>query len=112
MRHPLPVNTDKNFSPDRHTRVLLFVGNLDFAAPEIAPAIEVRFSYLAGGQQRALVLKPETVRVVPGLTGIGQLTVRLPDELAAGGDVQVSITAGGVASNTATLRIEPATAAH
>jgi TolB protein len=108
MRNPLSVYADKNFSPDRRARVLLFAGNLDLAALETGQMIEVRF---ADAQQRVFVLRPEAVRAVPGLDGIAQLTVRLPDELAAGGDVQVSVAAGGVASNSAPIRIDPSTAA-
>ncbi|HZG53252.1 MAG TPA: LpqB family beta-propeller domain-containing protein [Pyrinomonadaceae bacterium] len=109
MRDPLPVYTDKNFSSDRHTRVLLFVGNLDPAAAlETKSPVEVRFT---DAQQRVYALRPEGAWATPGLAGVTQLTVRLPDELAAGGDVQVSITAGGAASNSAPLRIEPSPAA-
>jgi TolB protein len=109
MRNPLTIYTDRNFSPDRRTRVLLFVDNLDLTAPEIVPAIEVRFADVADAQ-RVFVLRPEGVRAAPGMDGVTQLTVRLPDELAAGGDVQVSVTAGGAAGNSAPMRIEPSTA--
>jgi Tol biopolymer transport system component len=109
VRHPLPIYTDRNFSPDRRTRVLLFVGNLDLAAPGTVPAIEVRFADVADAQ-RVFVLRPEGVRAVPGLDGVAQLTVRLPDELAAGGDVQVSVTVGDAASNSAPMRIDPSAA--
>jgi uncharacterized protein (TIGR03437 family) len=46
---------------------------------------------------------------VPGLPGVAQLTVRLPEELMAGGDVQVGIAAGGTASNSAPMRVDPST---
>jgi dipeptidyl aminopeptidase/acylaminoacyl peptidase len=108
MRDPLPVHTVFNFSPDRHTRVLLFVGNVDPVALEASPAIEVR---LTDAQQRVFVLKPEGVRAAPGLAGIAQLTVRLPDELANGGDVQAGVTVSGMTSNIAPIRIAPSTAA-
>lgn len=107
LREPLSVHTENNFSEDRHTRALLFVANVDAAALEAAPAVEVR---LTDSQQRVFVLKPEAVRTVPGLEGFAQLTVRLPDELAPGGEVQVSITVGGTASNSAPLRLNPSTA--
>jgi TolB protein len=110
MRNPLTIYTDKNFSPDRRTRVLLFVGNLDLTATENAPVIEVRFADGADAQ-RMFRLRPEAVRPVPGLDSVAQLTVKLPDELAVGGDVQVSVTVGGAASNNAPLRIDPSATA-
>jgi hypothetical protein len=104
MRSPLTVYTDKNFSTDRRTRVLLFAGNLDLAASEAVQTIEVRF---ADAQGRVFMLRPEGMRAVPGLPGVAQLTVRLPEELMAGGDVQVGIAAGGTASNSAPMRVDP-----
>lgn len=106
-REPLPVHTGNNFSADRRTRALLFVGNVDAARLEAGLAVEVRF---ADAVQRVFVVRPEAVRSVAGLAGVVQLTVRLPEELAAGGDVQVSVTAGGAASNSAPLRISPSVA--
>ena len=102
MRDPLSVDSEHNFSVDRRTRALLFVGNLDAAALPAATAFEVRF---ADSQQRTLAVRPEDVRAVAGLAGVAQLTVRLPDESAAWPDVQVSVAVGGVASNGATLRL-------
>lgn len=107
VRDPQSVYTDKNFSPDRRARVLLFVANLDTASLEANLNLEVRFAYVADAQERVLTVRPETMRAVPGLNHIAQLTVRLPDELIAGGDVQVSVSAGGLASNAAPLRIAP-----
>jgi TolB protein len=106
IRSPLTVYTDKNFSTDRQTRVLLFAGNLDLAASEMVQTIEVRFTDARG---RVFVLRPEGMRAVPGLPGMAQLTVRLPEELMAGGDVQVGIAAGGTASNSALMRVDPST---
>lgn len=107
MRDPLPVHTENNFSADRRTRVLLFVGNLDPARLEAGLVFEVRFT---DSQQSAFVVKPDDVRSVSGLAGVAQLTVRLPDELNAGGEVQVGVTAGGAASNAAAVRVAPSNA--
>jgi hypothetical protein len=63
---------------------------------------------LTDAQQRVLLLKPEGVSYIPNLAGVVQLTVRLPDELAGGGDVTVRVTADGVASNSATCQLKPA----
>ncbi|HEY9282068.1 MAG TPA: hypothetical protein VIP46_01310 [Pyrinomonadaceae bacterium] len=103
MRDPLPVDSDYNFSADRRTRVLLFVGNLDAAALEAGLTFEVRF---VDAQQQTLTVAPEGVRAVPNLPGVAQLTVRVPDALAASGDARVSVVAaGGAASNGAALRL-------
>ena len=102
LRDPLTLSAGHNFSADLRTRALLFVGNLDASALEAGMIFEVRF---ADAQQRALAVRPEDARAVPGLPGVAQLTVRLPDELAAWGNARVSVAAGGAASNSAPLSL-------
>jgi hypothetical protein len=103
MRDPLPVFTTSNFSSDRHTRALLFLANLDRIALDNNPAITVR---LTDAQQRIFDLKPESINAVPKLESLVQLTIKLPDELS-GGDVEVSVTVGGVPSNSGIFKIAP-----
>jgi len=104
MREPLPVFTTANFSVDRHTRALLFLANLDRVAVDNNLAITVR---LTDAQQRVFDLKPESINPIPKLESLVQLTIKLPDELSGGGDVEVSVTVGGLPSNTAVFKIAP-----
>ncbi len=103
MRDPLPVLTAYNFSSDRHTRALFFVGNIDPVA--LANGLPVTVQ-LTAGQGRVLVLTPESSNPVANLAGVAQLIVRLPDELG-GGDVSVRVTVNGVLSNSAACTIKP-----
>ncbi|MGH9945459.1 MAG: hypothetical protein ACRD9R_24155 [Pyrinomonadaceae bacterium] len=105
VRAPLPVFTSHNFSPDQHTRALLFLANIAPAAFAHGLAVTVQ---ITDAQHRLFELTPERVDAVPHLEGIAQLTVRLPDELA-GGEMRVSVTVGGAPSNSATLEIKPST---
>jgi hypothetical protein len=57
-------------------------------------------------QQRVFELPCEATARVKNLSWMSQVTVRLPDALAAAGNVNVSITVRGKLSNKAPLRIE------
>ncbi|HEX8071923.1 MAG TPA: hypothetical protein VF546_18390 [Pyrinomonadaceae bacterium] len=104
MRGPFPFTTARNFSADQRTRLALFAANLVLAAGEGAQAVSVQ---ALDAQHRAFALPVEFVGPVPRLDGLTQIVVRLPDELAAGGDLQLAVTLHGVTSTRATLTIRP-----
>jgi probable HAF family extracellular repeat protein len=102
MRAPFPFATARNFSADHRTRVSLFAFNAGLATGETAQAVSVR---VEDAQHRAFVLPVEFVGPVPRFDGLTQIVVRLPDELATGGELQLTITLRGSTSSRATLSI-------
>lgn len=104
MRDPLPVFTTRNFSADGHTRVTLFAANLTLLPGENAStAVTVQAEDSA---HRIYTLAVEHAGTVPNIDSLTQITVKLPDELAGGGDVSVSISLRGTTSNKALLSIK------
>jgi hypothetical protein len=57
-------------------------------------------------QQHVFDLPCEATTRVNNLSWMSQVTARLPDSLAAAGNVNVSVTVRGKASNKALLRID------
>lgn len=104
MRAPFPVVTARNFSADRRTRVALFVTNIALAPGETAQALTVQAE---DAQHRTFFLPVEFVGPVPRFADLTQIVVRLPDELAAGGEVQLTVTLHGLTSGRATLSLRP-----
>lgn len=101
VRDPFPVFTRQNFSPDQHTRVMLFATDIpveDFSSVTVQAE---------DSQQRVLPLAVEYVGKVPNLSWLIQVVVRLPDELTNAGDVKVSISVRGTVSNKLLLSIRP-----
>lgn len=103
MRDPLPVFTTRNFSADGHTRITLFAANLTLLPGENASAVTVQAEDSA---HRIYTLAVEHAGTVPNIDSLTQVTVKLPDELAGGGDVSVSISLRGATSNKALLSIK------
>jgi uncharacterized delta-60 repeat protein len=104
MRDPFPISTNQNFSGDQHTRIMLFAINLELQPGE---AFSVVTAQAEDSQHRVFPLPVEYVGKVPGFSWLSQVNVRLRDELANAGDVQVSISLRGVASNKALISIKP-----
>jgi hypothetical protein len=102
-RGPFTVHTEHNFSADHHTRLLLFASGLDLLPGEDASAVTARAE---DSQGRVFPLTVEHVGRVPGSGWLTQVVVRLPDELEAAGDVQVSLSLRGAASNKAVITIQ------
>jgi len=104
MRDPLPVFTTRNFSADNHTRITLFATNLALQPGENAStAVTVQAEDSA---HSLYTLTVEYAGTVPNIDSLTQITVKLPDELAGGGDVSVSISLHGATSNKALLSIK------
>jgi Calx-beta domain len=88
--------------PDRNTRVILFVRNLQLDPGELPSSVTVRLlSDLLQSQDVPAV----DVRTVPN-TDLTQVTFRLPDNLAPG-TYLVHVRAHGRSSNTGMIRIAP-----
>ena len=104
VRDPHPVVGLHNFSiSDRRTRIALFGTNLDLLPGENASAVTAT---ARDSQSRTYSLNVEFVGKVPGVDSLTQLIVKLPDALAQAGDVSVSVSLRGQASNEVLVNIE------
>jgi uncharacterized protein (TIGR03437 family) len=100
LRGPFPVLNTHNFSPDQHTRVMLFTSNLGLSQPDSA-ILSVRVN--------GILLTVENVGTVSGVQGLdaSYIVVRLPDGLPSG-NLPLTVTLHGVvSSNTPILEISP-----
>jgi probable HAF family extracellular repeat protein len=104
VRDPFPVVTTNNFSQDQRTRILLFARDVVLAPGETASVLTVQAE---DAQHGIHSLPVEFVGAVPQFGTPTQIVVRLPDELSAGGDFQVSIALRGVTSNKGVVSIKP-----
>ncbi len=103
VRDPFPVFTSRNFSADNRTRITLFAANLVLQPNEGASAVTAQAE---DSLRRIYALTVEYVGTVPNVDSLTQVIVKLPDELAGGGDVSVSISLRGATSNKALLSIK------
>jgi hypothetical protein len=102
--HVQSVATWWNFGagPDRNTRVMVFVANLQLNPGETASAVVVN---LIDSNSLTYDVAAEDIRLDP-VTGFAQVTFRLPDNLP-GGVCLVTVRAHGQISNKGTFRIVP-----
>lgn len=96
MRDPFPLTTPDNFSLDQRTRIMLFAIGLELMPGEDAAVVTAQAEDSA---HRIYPLTIEYVGKVPNFDWLTQVNVRLPDGLATAGDVLVSISLRGAASN-------------
>ena len=101
---PFDVTTPptRNLSMDARTRVTLLVVGLSFNPESDVPFVTAR---AVDSQHRVFDLPVEAVGGVKNLSWLAQVTVRLPPGISGAGDVSVSVTVRGVESNTVTLRV-------
>ncbi|HEX8457411.1 MAG TPA: choice-of-anchor B family protein [Pyrinomonadaceae bacterium] len=102
-REPFAVNSERNFSADGRTRVMLFAANLELAPGEPFTAVTAQAEDAA---HRVYPLPVEFVGKFPGFERVTQVVVVLPAELAGAGDVSVQINLRGTPSNKALMRIQ------
>ncbi|MGI8995713.1 MAG: DUF1800 domain-containing protein [Pyrinomonadaceae bacterium] len=104
LPEPFPLTSPGQVAstPDRRTRVLLFVMNLDLLAGEGAKALTADAEDSA---HRVFQLQVEAINDVPGFESIKAVVVRLHDEMNNNGDVLVRINLHGVSSNRARIAI-------
>jgi hypothetical protein len=100
--HVQSVASWLDLGPDRNTRVLVFVKNLQLNQGETASAVTVN---LVDFNSQSYDVAAENVQVLP-TPGFTQVTFRLPNNLAAG-TCMVTVKAHGQISNTGTIRIVP-----
>jgi hypothetical protein len=94
LRDPFPVITTNVLSPDHRTRLSLFALNVDlqlFGNMTLTAQVE--------DSNGVHSLPIEYSGSVPGYNWLTQIVVKLPDELSQNGDVNVSISFKGQASN-------------
>ncbi|HEU4768751.1 MAG TPA: SBBP repeat-containing protein [Pyrinomonadaceae bacterium] len=101
LRDPLPLLSSHFvlLPPDQHTRVMIFVANLQLAPGATASSVIVNLS----GNNQSRDIAAEAVRQVPSLY-LAEVIFRLPDGLSAGTYV-VRVKAHGQTSNAGTFKI-------
>ena len=100
---PFSVSSSQNFfSSDQRTRVTLFGYNLELKNGEGLSAISAQAE---DPQHRVFTLPVEAVREVPDFNWITGVTIKLPDELQGIGDVSLSVSLRGIASNKVLVSI-------
>lgn len=99
---PFRVLASHPLSADGHTRITLFVVGI-LLEPADLPFVLVQAE---DTQQRLFNLPCEATARVKSLSWMSQVTVRVPDGLAGAGNVNVSVSVRGMASNKAPVRID------
>jgi hypothetical protein len=103
LRDPFPVINDANMlfqGPDRNTRVLVFVRNLQLAPGELPSTVIVKLSDSSGQDSEVAAAD---IRPVAG-TDLEQIVFRLPDNLLPG-IYTIRVKAHSTVSNFGTLTI-------
>jgi Calx-beta domain len=103
LRDPFPVVNSLNLlnpGPDRNTRVILFVKNLQLGPGETSSAVVVR---LVDSNNQSHDIPAADFRPVQGVD-FAQLTFRLPNALPPGKYI-IEVRAHGQSSNSASFRI-------
>jgi hypothetical protein len=105
VRDPFPFTSNTNFSSDQRTRIILFASNIDLQPGEDAASVTVR---MENSQHAIFSVPAEYLGKIPNFSYLTQINVRLPDELANGGDVSMSLVYHGLESNKVSITIKPA----
>jgi TolB protein len=104
-RDPFTATTRRNLAtPDGRTRVMLFCRNLRLLPGEDAAVVTAQAE---DAQHARVPLAVEFVGQVPNFPWLTQVNVRLPAELDGAGDVRVSVSLRGAASNQALVAVAP-----
>jgi hypothetical protein len=104
VRDPFPFTSITNFSSDQRTRIILFATNIDLQPGEDAASVTVR---MENSQHAIFSVPAEYLGKIPNFSYLIQINVRLPDELANGGDVSMSVVYHGLESNKVSITIKP-----
>jgi len=102
-RDPFPVVNANYFGSEKHTRIKLLLVDLDLFNGETMSIISVQ-----GIDNSAIVhdLPVEDMRIVPGTPWLTQLTVRAPEAVTTPNVLTITVTARGLTSNAATVRLQ------
>jgi uncharacterized protein (TIGR03437 family) len=102
MPEPFNLLNVQNFSLDQRTRIILFVVGLELMPGENNSVITAQAEFAGQGPYP---LEIEYVGKVPNFDSFTQVNLRLPNELANAGDVLVSLSLRGVASNKVVINV-------
>ncbi|HEX6045387.1 MAG TPA: zinc-dependent metalloprotease family protein, partial [Pyrinomonadaceae bacterium] len=103
VRDPFTLFNDHNFSLDQRTRIVVFATGLELLPGENNSVITAQADYPGHG---SFPLTVESVGKIPNVASLTQVNLRLPNELANAGDVLVSVSLRGLASNKLVIRIQ------
>lgn len=103
VRGPFALFNPNNFSSDQRTRITLFALDLGLRPYENASAITAQAE---DSQHRIYTVSVEQAGQVTAFDWLNQIVIKLPDELAATGDVSVSLTLHGMTSNKVIIKIK------
>jgi len=96
LRDPLSANNPNNFSADHRTRIMLLAGNISLNASETYSIVSAQGQDAQGANYP---LDVEFAGKVPGYDWLTQIIVRVPDQWSGTGNLSITITLRGVASN-------------
>jgi len=96
LRDPLSANNPNNFSADQRTRIILLAGNITLNAGETYSVMSAQGQNAQGA---SYPLQIEFAGTVPGYDWLTQTVVRVPDQWSGTGDLSITISLRGVASN-------------
>jgi hypothetical protein len=104
LRDPFPLTDTHNFSADQRTRIILLAGNINLTTGEDASVVTAQAQ---DSQNNTYPLTVEFVARMPGNEWLTEVVIRLPNQLAASGDIWVGIILRGVPSNKVFVTIKP-----
>ena len=104
-RDPFSLTNENYFGSDKRTRLTLLLVDLDLY-PNQGETISIVTAQAQDALLRTYALAVEDLRKVPNVPWMSQLLVRLPTELAGVTDVNVTVSARGLASNAARIRLK------
>lgn len=96
---PFSVFTEHNFGPDKRTRLVLFVTNVDLFSGKDLSLVSVK-------TEGAISFAVEYVGKVPNFSWLTQIKVRVPEELANAGYVRFTVSLRGLTRNPAHINIK------
>ena len=102
LPEPFNLLNVQNFSLDQRTRIILFVAGLELLPGENNSVITAQAEYAGKGPYPMDI---EYVGKVPNFDSLTQVNLRLPNELANAGEVSVSLSLRGVASNKVVVNV-------
>jgi glucose/arabinose dehydrogenase len=103
VRDPFPLTNLFNFSADHRTRLMLFGMNMTLLPGENSSAVTARAEDAAAN---VYPLTVEFVGPLPGVDGVTQIVVRLPDNTPTGQTVSISATLRGKTTNKVRVRMQ------
>lgn len=104
MRDSFPVTATHNFGSDRRTRVTLFATHVELGQGDSLSTITAQAE---DSRHNVYPMAVEYVGRVPNFDWLTQVVVKIPGELEGAGDIWVSISVRGVASNKVFVSIKP-----